>query len=462
MKRILTLAIAAMLVVAFAIPTLAAPKVELVGGAVKTIVGFDSTLGWWGTQLAPQFGALKLKFSADNFVFDATTAFNVPRINKPTETLSVPTLQIVDYSFSLALPYVDLTGYYKEYQATGWAFHMGRELRIASNEQFKEMAGFGWNVYANDDLYAGTFQSLHANIEVPVGEAFTGTLTYIHQDVDIHTGAINGRYTIDDNTYVNVTAMKNITSATDDFLFDAMFGFPVVEGWTGTASVLYGMKGFAVDPDTMASASFDNLWAADTFEFASDFRYNNEAANAEVLALFYSNADFSVGKTVALYTEYVSNGSLSYDASDRPSYGANRDSKRRGWDTVFGWVRNNKDGNFAVGASGDYYIEDKNWDATIKGMYAFAPVPVVVTAKAYLDYNSTLADALYYQVDNWIGVRLNSDIHFALHNAYDNNVKKYNLDAQLAYAKDSVTATLGGYGLTTTNPFAELYLGFSF
>ncbi|HCF90142.1 MAG TPA: glycine/betaine ABC transporter substrate-binding protein, partial [Firmicutes bacterium] len=32
MKRILTLAIAAILVVAFAIPALAAPKVEIVGG----------------------------------------------------------------------------------------------------------------------------------------------------------------------------------------------------------------------------------------------------------------------------------------------------------------------------------------------------------------------------------------------------------------------------------------------
>ncbi|HBL69489.1 MAG TPA: hypothetical protein DHW84_04640, partial [Firmicutes bacterium] len=75
MKRILTLAIAAILVVAFAIPALAAPKVEIVGGMVEFEAEWIKTTGFVPDVAWSDLG-LWFEFTADNFAFYVETYFN--------------------------------------------------------------------------------------------------------------------------------------------------------------------------------------------------------------------------------------------------------------------------------------------------------------------------------------------------------------------------------------------------
>ncbi|HBL51137.1 MAG TPA: hypothetical protein DDZ65_12945, partial [Firmicutes bacterium] len=125
MKRILTLAIAAILVVAFAIPALAAPKVEIVGGMVEFEAEWIKTTGFVPDVAWSDLG-LWFEFTADNFAFYVETYFN-----SGTDY----------YNFSLALPYMELTGD-NVYNPSMTA--VNPFIQLASDAKFEELAGFHW------------------------------------------------------------------------------------------------------------------------------------------------------------------------------------------------------------------------------------------------------------------------------------------------------------------------------
>lgn len=493
MKRILTLAIAAMLVVAFAIPTLAAPKVELVGGKVSTTVDYAA-----GTEMGvqvPTLDYLKFKFSADNFVFNVK--FN-PNFALDTDDV-VPGTTLVwnlvsDYDFSLALPGMTLSGVYNEYTSL-FGYHGGREIRLASDEKFAEMAGFNWAVYTNDDNAKLDFDSAHAQISVPVGENFTGSLNWAYEGD--HLGYLDLSYTISEGLSVSTQIAKNIDAATDDFFGALTVNFPITEGFKGTFFAQYGMAGFVPDTDFLNYGGYWNGYDA-YHEAYLDFAYNNENTNAELFVDYASkSADFAdLGKVIG-FAEYVSNGknSLWSSNSRRANYADTEDGYGRNWNTQFAWVRGNSGNEFAVRVNGSYDLyttvdsasataAENLYSATAYAMFAPDAIPVVVTFKGtyahkYVATYDAVTDAFIadeyitaWGINNWIGVRLNEDIHLAIWDRYNMNDQTlgtvpatgFEVDAALVYNRDSVTAKLTGTNLTSNYaPIGfELYLGLEF
>lgn len=441
MKRILTLAIAAMLVVAFAIPTFAAPKVELVSGNVSTHVDYASGTAL-GIQDGPVVGNLKFKFSADNFVF------NVKLSNA---------MVVGNYDFSLALPYMTLSGLYDSFTA-GFGYHGGHEVRLASDEKFAEMAGFNWAVYTNDDNATGAFDSAHAQISIPVGENFTSALNWAYEGS--HLGYLDLSYTISEGLSVATQIAKNIDSATNDFFGAVTVNFPVIEGLTGTFFAQYGMTGFVPDTDFLNYGGYFLGYDANTFESYVDFNYANENAHAQLFVDYNSDSTFAARGDIFAMAEYASNSKNSWWSSNtrRALYADTTDSFGRGWNSQYKWVRNNSGNNFAVRAQGDLF-GDNAWDARVYGMFAPEVVPVVLTARG------TYASTGNWDVRNWVGVRLTEDIHFAIYDRYiydaATTTGTFDVDAALVYNRDSVTASITGTTLTHVWG-ANLFVGIDF
>lgn len=384
MKRILTLAIAAILVVAFAIPALAAPKVEIVGGSVSFKAVWNDADGFVPAETWAEIG-LDFEFTADNFSFSVGTTDGV-----------------ADYwNFALALPYMEFSGDSDD------AF-----VQLASDAKFGELAGFNW--YATE-YYAG--QEFWAGVDTVVGPVAL-YLDYANDnalaDMEHYLG-LGAAY--DGPVSVEVNVGKKVTSAFDDFGADLTVGFPIVDGFTGEFYAGYTQE----NASTLA-------WTADAFSTYLDFRYKNEATNGQFLLTYDNNSKFDGDHAFGTALEYVSNGPVSSSANNRRDNYA--DDK---WNSRFNWVRKNSGNEFAARVAFDYTLSDPAvYGVTGYAMFAADFAPVVVSLKGTYDGTD-------FGIYNWIGVRVNEDIHFALYDRYVADV--FELDTQIAYVRDSVTFT---------------------
>lgn len=443
MKRILTLAIAVILVVAFAIPTFAAPKIELVGARAYVSYTWNGTTPY-GTQAAnATFDRVKFRLTADNFTFNVMAFAGLTGFD------------IRDWNFALTLPFMGLTGKYNTGLAT-YGEHLGRELKIASDTKFQELAGFNWSVALNDDAKTGAFGSLHAKVGVPVGD-FTGALEYV-RDVPAadNYAFLDLGYNFTEELSVNATIAKMITSNFDDFAFEATVAFPIVDGFTGTFWAAYGMVNFG--------GTNERYWLfGDLFETTLDLRYNNEKTNGQFLVDYYTDSTFT-GGVITVVGEYLSQGNISWDGNLYHNYGDAYWNLH--WGYFYTWVRGNNGNEFGARVYADYDLGTTDIGTTTHLMFAPDVLPVVISARGKVDFvwDSVASEyVLGYSIYNWIGVRLTPEIHFALQNRYEDvaGTMTYNLDGALVYYKDRVTAALDLTNLMTTWG-ASLYVGISF
>ncbi len=437
MKRILTLAIAAILVVAFAIPALAAPKVEIVGGMVEFEAEWIKTTGFVPDVAWSDLG-LWFEFTADNFAFYVETYFN-----GGTDY----------YNFSLALPYMELTGD-NTYNPSMTA--VNPFIQLASDAKFEELAGFNWyaiEYYLSEEFWAGVGTTIgpvglnldYANDNVVTDDAATPPTKMEHY---LGLGAA-----YDGPVSVAVNVGKKVTSAFDDFGADLTVGFPIVDGFTGELYASYAQENAYSSKLTLTP---------NTFSTSVDFRYNNEAANGQFYLGYDNTSKFDADHALSTAVEYVSNGPVSSSGNKRRDNYA--DDK---WDSRFNWVRKNSGNEFAARVAFDYTLSDPAVYG-VTGYAMFAPdfAPVVVSLKGTYDGTD-------FGICNWLGVRLNEDIHLALYDRYNKEKldgvnleakNSFKIDASIVYNRDAVTFKLTGARLTHWKDYGSVtaFVGISF
>lgn len=427
MKRILTLALAAMMIVAFAIPAFAAPKIEITGGRLYSEFFFNAANPWGTYDPALDYGLknarLNFKYSADNF----------------TANYTIDLLSFYSYNFSLALPYMNLSA--DSYYGT---------VTLESDDKFKELAGFNWYAELEEDTLA--FEHLYAGVGTEVGD-FYANLDYSHCLADtIHYGNLNLGYSFSEALTVDANVAKTLDALTDNFAFDVTVGFPIVDGWTGTFYADYAMLNAYAD----FYGTNDELYAE------VDTRYNNEAANAQVEASYLNNAAFGLKGTVAFNAEYLSNGPVSeddYDVKKLDNYGV-ASWAYGSYNDRFNWVRSNSGNEFAVRAENSFNIDTTVLTTNVYGMFAPDVVPMVVIA-----HGNVVADfvtpATTWSVDGLLGLRITPDIHYTVFGKYV-PATPFKLDSSLVYSKDSVTCKVTGTDLTTAAWGVKLFTGIKF
>ena len=441
MKRILTLAIAAILVIAFAIPALAAPKVEIVGGAIsfkavwEDATGFDPSVGW------SEIG-LWFEFTADNFAFYTETYL----------------LSGMDYwNFSLALPYMELSG-------DSWGtIGLDRFVQLASDAKFEELAGFNWyatEYYLINEFWAGVDTVIgpvalnldYANDNVVTDDTATPPTKMEHY---LELGAA-----YDGPVSVAVNVGKKVTSAFDDFGADLTVGFPIVDGFTGEFYAGYAQEN--------AYASLFT-WDPNTFSTYLDFRYNNEAANGQFYLGYDNTSKFDADHELGVIAEFVSNGSVSDTGNRRrDNYGDDN------WNGRYNWVRKNSGNEFAARALFNYTLAadpavENSYDVAAWAMFAPDFAPVVVSLKGTYDGTD-------FAIFNWIGIRITEDIHFALYDRYNmeqfdptdvttkETENSFKIDASIVYNRDAVTFKFTGAQLLHWKDWGSVtaYVGIAF
>lgn len=419
MKRILTLAIAAILVIAFAIPAFAAPKVEIVGGMAEFAATWEDATGFVPDVSWSDVG-LWLEFTADNFAFYIETY-----VDYGTDY----------YNFSLALPYMELTGdnvYNPSFTA------VDPYIQLASDAKFEELAGFNWyatEYYLSEEFWAGlgtTIGPVSLNLDYSNDNALTDMEHYLGLGV-AYDGVVG----------VAANVGKKVTSAFDDIGADLSVAFPIVDGLTGEFYAYYAMEN-----------AYDSIYAwsdTDMFYTSLDLRYKNEASNAQFLVDYANTSKFDGDSAFGVIAEYVSNGAVSTSTNARcDNYADTR------WNTRYNWIRKNSGNEFAARVAFNYTLAATNaWGITGWAMFAPDFAPVVASLKATYDGSD-------FGIYNWIGVRITEDIHFALYDRYV--VDTFELDTQIAYVRDSVTFTFTAANILDwdTTGYVEAYVGIAF
>gem|GEM_PF-2443717 len=449
MKRILTLAIAAILVVAFAIPAFAAPKVEIVGGSVSFSANWNKADGFTPVNWSWSMVGLNFGFTADNFAF-----------NVETTGAFLPTY----WDFSLALPYMELSGTSNDGYGNNY-------VMLASDAKFEELAGFNWYVqeyfweeYIVDangdyiDMNPATPELDHGIVNE--GQFWAGVGTTIgpvslnldyandndysnYEDTNPMEHYLGLGAAYDGVVGVAANVGKKVTSAFDDIGADLSVAFPIVDGLTGEFYAYYAMEN-----------AYDSIYAwsdTDMFYTSLDLRYKNEASNAQFLVDYANTSKFDGDSAFGVIAEYVSNGAVSTSTNARCDNYA--DTK---WNTRYNWIRKNSGNEFAARVAFNYTLAATNaWGITGWAMFAPDFAPVVASLKATYDGSD-------FGIYNWIGVRITEDIHFALYDRYV--VDTFELDTQIAYVRDSVTFTFTAANILDwdTTGYVEAYVGIAF
>jgi len=446
MKRILTLAIAAILVVAFAIPAFAAPKVEIVGGSVSFSANWNKADGFTPVNWSWSMVGLNFGFTADNFAF-----------NVETTGAFLPTY----WDFSLALPYMELSGTSNDGYGNNY-------VMLASDAKFEELAGFNWYVqeyfweeYIVDangdyiDMNPATPELDHGIVNE--GQFWAGVGTTIgpvslnldyandndysnYEDTNPMEHYLGLGAAYDGVVDVTVNVGKEITSDFDDIGADLTVAFPIIDGLTGKFYAGYAMEN-----------ACEMAWIANSFVTNFDLRYKNEAANGQFFVNYNNTSKFDGDSKFRAVAEYVSNGAVSHTSGGTLS----DNYAESAWNTRFNWVRNNSGNEFAARAAFNYTLGANTYDVAAWAMFAPDFAPVVASLKATYDGTD-------FGIYNWIGVRINEDIHFALYDRYVNN--DFEIDSAIVYKRDGVTFKLTGANLLDWNTTGSVsaYVGIAF